>query len=96
MIILEDEKKGLIEWNETALEEAWKQAINEYKMQKSDEKEVNFVCIKEEEDKPLSENGDKLPGEQKIFQEDEILKNLLISWYNAGYYAGLLEGRRSK
>ena len=26
--------------------------------------------------------------------QDEALKNLMMSWYHAGYYTGLYEGRR--
>ncbi|KAH0543816.1 hypothetical protein FGG08_001855 [Glutinoglossum americanum] len=72
-------------WDDSALLQSWDEALNEYKMNTADQ----VSAPEPASDGVLASN---LPQSLVGEAQDESLKNLMMSWYWAGYYTGLNEG----
>ncbi|KAF2864027.1 hypothetical protein K470DRAFT_267523 [Piedraia hortae CBS 480.64] len=91
-------------WDDSALIESWNEALAEYKKYHSLAVKGEGVTlsldepVKEEaatgEKKPVETNKPDLVQKLMPTVSDDDMKNVMMSWYYAGYYTGLMEGQQ--
>ncbi|KAL8797342.1 MAG: hypothetical protein Q9195_000496 [Heterodermia aff. obscurata] len=95
-------------WDDSALLESWDEALEEYKLYHSiharGERIEDVLRSAEAADLESSNKKDGISAARDLTDgtktddledvQDEALKNLMMSWYYAGYYTGLYESQQ--